>query len=1001
MQAAASGFQAKTPSRRLVLLVAAFASFAQAQDSTIASRGDKRLVPASAQAALPIEEGNRWALLIGVNDYGFATPLRFCVRDMEAYQETLVRHGGYAPENVFLLVDSSDDRSRQPSRGNIYNTLQRICSQAGENDTILVAFSGHGELDGDGYAYLMPSDGSIESLAVTGLPVAQIHQLLIGSPARQKILIVDACHAGGKRGAATFDLGRVPDFPAGEGFVEMLSCRSDEVSWEDEEKRHGLFSYYLLDGITGGKADRGPEGNRDGYVSVSEAMSHVEGNLRDHFRKNRKYSGRSQTPVIRTREQTGTIVLAKVEGEVAVPPTFTGEADIAVLTLPGLSGRWWFEDTPWLAPQIRPHVSQLMPQVRTVARPIDRELPKPIGGLYNPHIGEVHEQLAGAFSQYVAQQDFTRQRFLRRLRNLRWDELRDDDAASIVDGVSHLHDPHLSALVQHKLGLEQAEQSYEAALSRYQEAANSADAGAGTALGLYSLCLSDMGWWQFNSSRYHESALNFREARDVLAGTQADTPLFDIVAICSEAQAYRKLGDWRAVNRLMAMAQSISDERLTDVHPLRAHVYERNAWALMDQWHCRAAEENFLEALRLRQAALEQHLDADAEWAQISCFHNQHGLAMAKRFAGQLDESRREYTELLGTISQAIRGRPSPDFAGRLVNTMERLADTYLFTHEPTADRAWMILGDAYDSTKYLAPDTRTATCGQILCKRAIAAALRGQPDQAKAQLTSLDELDLQDTQRDRLLVYRDVAEALMLLENAKGDAAEIETGRTRLRGILAHFTGEGTPDSSGANNYGETRETLRREILELLLLAWDRLIHSQKEAEPIAADIATAFELVPSQFLLPAELPTGNADQSVAAAPPILGFLRPYYTEAIRAELAASKSAEVIYTIRHVKLAQTGSDFFPRPYLPVLVPVLFDEKGYALCYSPRGDNRVIPFDLGWKSLQQASGSQPAKLPQAVQEWLARADEQVTVIWTYEASFPFEAPANLKLVDRF
>ena len=55
-----------------------------------------------------MEEGHRWALLIGVNNYGFATPLKFCVRDMEAYQETLVRHGGYPQENVFLLVDGNE-----------------------------------------------------------------------------------------------------------------------------------------------------------------------------------------------------------------------------------------------------------------------------------------------------------------------------------------------------------------------------------------------------------------------------------------------------------------------------------------------------------------------------------------------------------------------------------------------------------------------------------------------------------------------------------------------------------------------------------------------------------------------------------------------------------------------------------------------------------------------------------------------------------------------------
>ena len=855
----------------------------------------------------------------------------------------------------------------------------------------------------------MPSDGSKDSLAITGLSVSQIHQLLNDSRARQKILIIDACHAGGKKGSISFDLGKLPEYPAGEGFVEMLSCRSDEVSWEDEEMQHGLFSHFLLDGITGGKADRDSEGNRDGYVSVSEAMGYVERNLLDYFRKNRKYSGRTQTPVIRTREQTGTVVLAKVDQAAAPPlPEFEGETNIALLTLPGLSGRWWFEETPWLAPQIRPHLARLMPQARTAARPIDGRLPKSIEGLYNPHIGEVHERLAGAFSQYVADQSFTRQRFLRRLLNLHWDELRDEDAAHIVNSVLQLDDPHLSALVQHKLGMEQAAKSYDAALRRYEEAAKKTAAGANTVVGLYALCLADMGQWQFTTSRYRESALNFREARDILSGTQADVPLFDIVAMCNEAQAYRKLGDWRNVNRMMAEARSLADERLTDFHPLRAYVYERQAWAMMDQWQCRAAETSFLEALRLRQAALEQHLDADAQWTKISCFHNRHGLAMAKRFAGDLTDSRRQYTELIAAFSDEVRGRPSADFAGRLVNTMERLADTYLFTRQGAPDRAWTILGDAYDSTKYLAPDTRVAIRGQILCKRAIAAAMRGQPDQAKAQLSPLDELDLQDSQRDRLLVYRDVAEALLLLEDHPQAGAEPETGRVRLRGILARFTGEDRTDAADAGDHGETRETLRREILELLLLAWDRLMQSQLHSpgvgdqnKPLKADAVTVFELVPSQFLMPAELPSGGAERSDSSAPSILGFLQPYYAEALRVELAATPPQDVIYAIRHVKLAETGSDFFPRPQYPVLVPYLFEDTGYALCYSPRGDNRVVTLDFGLQSLRKASGTPPPQPPDSLRTWAQQVGEQVTVIWSREERLPFDSMENFKTVDRF
>jgi anti-sigma regulatory factor (Ser/Thr protein kinase) len=101
-------------------------------------------------------------------------------------------------------------------------------------------------------------------------------------------------------GAGSRFWAEVPLPPA--GVVVLLSCAKGEVSVETGVFGHGIFTYYLTEGLKGA-ADL----NRDGIVSLQELYEYVEQQV---SRKSRLVGG-NQHPVMKG-EQEGVLPLTKV-----------------------------------------------------------------------------------------------------------------------------------------------------------------------------------------------------------------------------------------------------------------------------------------------------------------------------------------------------------------------------------------------------------------------------------------------------------------------------------------------------------------------------------------------------------------------------------------------------------------------------------------------------------------------------------------------------------------
>jgi formylglycine-generating enzyme required for sulfatase activity len=282
--------------------------FAYAQDDA----EEKAIIRERIAAGQRFDGGKKWAVVIGVNDYvdERISDLRCCVDDAKLVAKTLSEKCGYPVENILTITDDQSRAHLRPLRAGLQQQVSAWLKFAGEEDTVMVFFSGHGFLDDRGQGFLATQDARMDYLGLTALRTDELRDMLRQCKAGQKVLVLDCCHAGAEKDLSTDapsseELGSA--FRDARGLVTLASCGRDEKSREWDEKGHGLFTYYLAEGLQG-KADR----DRDGIVTSDELYlythSHVQTSARRLF-------GQAQQPRrIIGEDVVGVFALARLSG---------------------------------------------------------------------------------------------------------------------------------------------------------------------------------------------------------------------------------------------------------------------------------------------------------------------------------------------------------------------------------------------------------------------------------------------------------------------------------------------------------------------------------------------------------------------------------------------------------------------------------------------------------------------------------------------------------------
>jgi hypothetical protein len=219
----------------------------------------------------------RRALLVGINTYGGGNDLTACVADAKAMAQVLSRHkDGERNFDCVLLPDRMEDGS-PITRPKLRASLNELFSFDGD---VLLYFSGHGFLSNTG-GLLCTSDAVKDDW---GIPMQEIVDLAMKSPARQILLILDCCHSGDIANPATInrETGKSPLATLREDMTVIAASRSLEVAIE--AGGHGLFTGALLDALEGGAADH------MGFVTAPSLYGYVS----------RRFTAWDQRPVYKT-----------------------------------------------------------------------------------------------------------------------------------------------------------------------------------------------------------------------------------------------------------------------------------------------------------------------------------------------------------------------------------------------------------------------------------------------------------------------------------------------------------------------------------------------------------------------------------------------------------------------------------------------------------------------------------------------------------------------------
>ena len=220
------------------------------------------IVTASLLGASPVmAQVDRYAVVIGNNLGGSdESPLRWAEDDAAKIGRVLRDLGGLPAENLSLLRGENAEGVRRALIA--VNDRIRVSPQAGARALLLVFFSGH-------------ADAGALHLGGTALDLGELRQLVRGSAAAVRLLVVDACRSGaltrvkGGREVPPFAIALDPGM-TGEGAVFLTSSAANEDAQESDEIRGSFFTHYLASALQGAGDSDG-----DGRVVLEEAYRYA------------------------------------------------------------------------------------------------------------------------------------------------------------------------------------------------------------------------------------------------------------------------------------------------------------------------------------------------------------------------------------------------------------------------------------------------------------------------------------------------------------------------------------------------------------------------------------------------------------------------------------------------------------------------------------------------------------------------------------------------------
>ncbi len=239
------------------------------------------------------KSANLYLFAIGIDTYrNPSLNLNFAKADAVAFASTIKEKSPNLFANVHqvILVDE------QATRQGILSRLDSLSGVINPDDVFVFYFAGHGSMV-DNEFYFIPTENTrlyqSEKLKKEAIPALEMQEYFTRIKALKQVVVIDACQSGGsaellaQRGAT--EEKAMAQLARSAGIHVLSAAGSEQFATEFQELGHGLFTYVLLQALTG-KADGSP---KDGKITIYELKSYIDDQVPE---LSRQYKGKMQFP---------------------------------------------------------------------------------------------------------------------------------------------------------------------------------------------------------------------------------------------------------------------------------------------------------------------------------------------------------------------------------------------------------------------------------------------------------------------------------------------------------------------------------------------------------------------------------------------------------------------------------------------------------------------------------------------------------------------------------
>lgn len=218
---------------------------------------------------------NAIAVVLGIEKYKNVGNVSFASRDASIVKEYFNKALGIPVENIYFKLNGDVTKGEMEK---IFGGW--IKNRVDANTNVYIYYAGHGAPSTDQNAYLIPNDGDPNYAEETGYSLNKMYDQLEKLPTDNITVFLDACFSGQDREQKLLikdarGLGIKTKTSSIPDKLNVFSASSnDQVSSGWPDKKHGLFTYYMLKGIQG-NADN----NNDKQVSYEELSNYIKLNV--------------------------------------------------------------------------------------------------------------------------------------------------------------------------------------------------------------------------------------------------------------------------------------------------------------------------------------------------------------------------------------------------------------------------------------------------------------------------------------------------------------------------------------------------------------------------------------------------------------------------------------------------------------------------------------------------------------------------------------------------